>query len=104
MGEQMTDTPQTDSVVSGLRSMMERRKDFPEMFSQVQATLIQHARKLEAENAALRKDAERYQWFRSKRLWDADQFPWPKDFEYPDPCLWDAGEMLDAAIDAARKL
>lgn len=50
-----------------------------------------------------REDAERYRWFRSKRLWDADQFPWPKDFEYPEPCLWDDGEMLDAAIDAARK-
>lgn len=59
------------------------------------------------ENAAAQKaaleDAERYQWFRSKRLWDADSFPWPKDFEYPEPCLWDDGEMLDAAIDAARK-
>lgn len=50
-----------------------------------------------------REDAERYRWFRSKRLWDADQFPWPKDFEYPEPCLWDDGEMLDAAIDAVRK-
>ena len=50
-----------------------------------------------------REDAERYRWFRSKRLWDADQFPWPKDFEYPEPCLWDEGEMLDEAIDAARK-
>lgn len=50
-----------------------------------------------------REDAERYRWFRSKRLWDADSFPWPKDFEYPEPCLWDDGEMLDAAIDAARK-
>tara|TARA_R110000868_G_scaffold313659_1_gene574623 strand:+ start:2344 stop:2691 length:348 start_codon:yes stop_codon:yes gene_type:complete len=58
---------------------------------------------LEAENAALREDAERYRWFRSKSLWDADSFPWPKDFEYPEPCLWDDGEMLDAAIDAARK-
>ena len=52
---------------------------------------------------SLREDAERYRWFRSKRLWDADQFPWPKDFEYPEPCLWDDGEMLDAAIDAVRK-
>jgi len=51
----------------------------------------------------LREDSERYRWFRSKRLWDADQFPWPKDFEYPEPCLWDEGEMLDAAIDAVRK-
>lgn len=51
-----------------------------------------------------REDAERYRWFRSKRLWDADQFPWPKDFEYPEPCLWDDGEMLDAAIDAVRKV
>ena len=50
-----------------------------------------------------REDAERYRWFRSKSLWDADSFPWPKDFEYPEPCLWDDGEMLDAAIDAARK-
>ena len=50
-----------------------------------------------------REDAERYRWFRSKRLWDADQFPWPKDFEYPEPCLWDEGKMLDAAIDAVRK-
>ena len=57
-----------------------------------------------AENAALREDAERYRWFRSKRLWDADQFPWPVGFEYPEPCLWDEGEMLDAAIDAARKV
>ena len=59
------------------------------------------------ENAAAQKaaleDAERYRWFRSKRLWDADSFPWPKDFEYPEPCLWDDGEMLDAAIDAVRK-
>jgi len=60
--------------------------------------------KLEAENAALRVDAERYRWFRSKRLWDADSFPWPVGFEYPEPCLWDDGEMLDAAIDAARKV
>ena len=51
-----------------------------------------------------REDAERYRWFRSKRLWDADQFPWPKDFEYSEPCLWDDGEMLDAAIDAVRKV
>ena len=51
-----------------------------------------------------REDAERYRWFRSKRLWDADQFPWPKDFDYPEPCLWDDGEMLDAAIDAVRKV
>lgn len=50
-----------------------------------------------------REDAERYRWFRLKRLWDADSFPWPKDFEYPDPCLWDEGKMLDAAIDAVRK-
>ena len=50
-----------------------------------------------------REDAERYRWFRSKRLWDADQFPWPKDFEYPEPCLWDEGKMLDAAIDSVRK-
>ena len=59
------------------------------------------------ENAAAQKaaleDAERYRWFRSKRLWDADSFPWPKDFEYPEPCLWDEGEMLDAAIDSVRK-
>ena len=61
------------------------------------------ARELVAEWIALRKDAERYRWFRSKRLWDADSFPWPKDFEYPEPCLWDDGKMLDAAIDAARK-
>ena len=53
---------------------------------------------------AVLEDAERYRWFRSKRLWDADQFPWPKDFEYPDPCLWDDGEMLDAAIDAVSKV
>jgi len=51
-----------------------------------------------------REDAERYRWFRSKRLWDADQFPWPVGFEYPEPCLWDDGEMLDAAIDAVRKV
>jgi hypothetical protein len=67
------------------------------------AAVMERAGKAEGENAALREDAERYRWFRSKRLWDADQFPWPKDFEYPEPCLWDEGEMLDAAIDAARK-
>ena len=66
-------------------------------------TAQKRAEKAEAENAALREDAERYRWFRLKRLWDADSFPWPKDFEYPEPCLWDDGEMLDAAIDAVRK-
>ena len=72
---------------------------------QMDITLKEYKRaeKAETENAALRKDAERYRWFRSKRLWDADSFPWPKDFEYPEPCLWDDGEMLDAAIDAVRK-
>ena len=64
----------------------------------------ERAEKAEAENAALREDADRYRWFRSKRLWDADSFPWPNNFEYPEPCLWDDGEMLDAAIDAARKV
>ena len=61
-------------------------------------------RELAAANAALaveRKDAERYRWFRTRCLWDADSFPWPKDFEYPDAALDDQGMMLDAAIDAA---
>jgi len=58
----------------------------------------------EAENAALREDAERYRWFRLQSLWDADRFPWPKDFEYPESILQDDGAMLDAAIDAARKM
>ena len=56
----------------------------------------------EAENAALRVDAERYRWFRLQSLWDAERFPWPDGFEYPE-ALQDDGAMLDAAIDAARK-
>jgi len=51
----------------------------------------------------LREDAERYRWFRLQGLWDADRFPWPKDFEYPEGISEDDGAMLDAAIDAARK-
>jgi len=62
-----------------------------------------NAAKLEAENAALREDAERYRWFRLQGLWDADRFPWPHGFEYPEGILQDEGKMLDAAIDAARK-
>jgi hypothetical protein len=57
---------------------------------------------LETENAALRVDAERYRWFRLQSLWDAERFPWPDGFEYPE-ALQDDGAMLDAAIDAARK-
>ena len=56
------------------------------------------------QRTSLLEDAERYRWFRSKRLWDSDSFPWPVGFEYPEPCLWDDGEMLDAAIDAVRKV
>jgi len=59
--------------------------------------------KLEAENAALRVDAERYRWFRLQGLWDVERFPWPDGFEYPAGISEDDGEMLDAAIDAVRK-
>ena len=79
-----------------------------EMYKAIRRECDAKLAKFEAENAAAQKaaleDAERYRWFRSKRLWDADSFPWPKDFEYPEPCLWDDGEMLDAAIDAVRKV
>jgi len=65
--------------------------------------LINAVPKLEAENAALRVDAERYRWFRLQGLWDADRFPWPNGFEYPEGILQDDGAMLDAAIDAVRR-
>ena len=55
----------------------------------------------ETENAALLEDAERYRWFRLQSLWDAERFPWPDGFEYPEGISED--EMLDAAIDAVRK-
>jgi len=61
------------------------------------------ANEAQAENAALREDAERYRWFRLQSLWDADRFPWPDGFEYPEGISEDDGKMLDAAIDAARK-
>lgn len=56
---------------------------------------------LEAENEALRKDAERYRWLR-----DGDADAATKDFPIAKGCvtnnsLWD--HKLDAAIDAARK-
>lgn len=50
---------------------------------------------------AVLKDAERYRWFRGRCLWDADAFPWPVGYEYPEEVLDDHGMMLDAAIDAA---
>jgi hypothetical protein len=53
--------------------------------------------------ALLRVDAERYRWFRLQGLWDADRFPWPDGFEYPEGISEDDAAMLDAAIDAARK-
>jgi hypothetical protein len=54
--------------------------------------------------AALREDAERYRWFRLQSLWDAERFPWPDNFEYPAGISEDDGAMLDAAIDAVRKV
>jgi len=65
---------------------------------------IDRANEALAENAALLEDAERYRWFRLQSLWDADRFPWPDGFEYPEGISEDDGEMLDAAIDAARKV
>jgi len=77
--------------------------------AQLERQIVQNNRDAErfrealAENAALREDAERYRWFRLQGLWDADRFPWPKDFEYPEGISEDDGAMLDAAIDAVRK-
>ena len=66
---------------------------------------------LEAENAALRADAERYRWLRANAQW---MYPSSEGSDqkhayltvtgYGD-CFHDprAGEIVDAAIDAARK-
>ena len=76
-------------VDTGLSSVLQRASEYMD--------------KLKAENAALREDAERYRWFRLQSLWDAERFPWPENFEYPEGISEDDGKMLDAAIDAARK-
>jgi len=55
-----------------------------------------------AKEAAMREDAERYRWFRLQGLWDSEHFPWPDGFEYPEGIS--EAEMLDAAIDAVRKV
>lgn len=65
--------------------------------------MIQPANKLKAEVEALRKDAERYRWLRSKECWE--------DTQRGIGDLWIVssreevantdGEFLDAAIDAA---
>ena len=50
----MSDTPRTDSIVSGLKNMLTRfanSHSLPEKFSQVQATLIIHSETLERELA-----------------------------------------------------
>jgi hypothetical protein len=56
-----------------------------------------------SENMELRKDAERYRWFRTRTLWDADAFPFPKDFVFDEAIVFNEGLMLDAAIDAAKE-
>jgi hypothetical protein len=62
--------------------------------------------RLTAENAALRKDAERYRWLRNKSVWH-ETSPWAVRWNDPDdtakgesPC---DGKNLDAAIDKAMR-
>lgn len=79
-----------------------------EIEAQLERQIVQNNRDAErfreclAENSELREDAERYRWFRLQGLWDSEHFPWPDGFEYPEGIS--EAEMLDAAIDAARKV
>ena len=52
---------------------------------------VETVKRLEAENAKLREDAERYRWFRTHENW-RDHGPYDTLYE----------EELDAAIDEAR--
>lgn len=58
--------------------------------------VIEHLERLEAENAALRADAERYRWLRSHSNLEVGDFEVIKDGSQ----YW-RGDDLDAAIDAA---
>lgn len=59
--------------------------------------LVEQFTKLEADNAALRKDAERYRWLRDKGCgFETGKGSWKGD-------VWNANEFLDAAIDVAAK-
>jgi len=95
-----------DGWKASAQHFQQKRNDLE---TQLERQIVQNNRDAErfrealAENSALREDAERYRWFRLQSLWDAERFPWPDGFEYPEGISEDDGAMLDAAIDAARK-
>lgn len=62
---------------------------------------------LEAENAELRKDAERYRWLRilerKNTIIEWDVFPFSPDYEASDEAINDPALLMDEYIDAAMK-
>lgn len=72
-------------------------------FQAVPEPMLQHARELERENAALRADKERLDWL------DHNAVPWnwmsPEKINGLGPIVvtWKSNRTLRAAIDAARK-
>lgn len=58
---------------------------------------------LQAENAALREDAERYRWMRSSDVGPSSIWELVSDDAHPPYMTLKCGNELDAAIDAARR-
>jgi hypothetical protein len=84
----MSDTPRTDSLTNPLTGIK------PTIY-----VVFEHARQLERENEALRKDAERYRWLREFGARARIYFPANRGTEMEIA----TAEKLDSAIDAAIK-
>ena len=93
----MDDTPRTNAVVVLMLSDLQSGTQ--------EVVHADHARQLERENAELREDAERYRWLRDESLRvDPVAAVVVKRFNDRTSAEWVNVAMLDAAIDAARKV